>query len=793
MNDINRHNELPFAVKISFNKLLSQYEAMVESENDFLASKAKHMIDIQKPYPELREGFSDLNVLDKRKHVIDTLFSDLFSQVLTQNEIKTASAPLLNVLLKTSERFDSIIKDAGPEYELNVKNLPKNDLYIIACSIILKSFYGYNIDFRRPFLYEIPDSVGRLRQYKILYNADFVEFVKTDKAPDISEEDYIELLDNFDDIDLWKAKFPSGSYIAKGFILNNLFEVTQDHAISEIKSTLLEQGKRKNDSFIEEFQTIFRSLFDLPDIQVGFNIYNKENHTFEKVASEGIDSYLLQKKDLQKCGEVLCTASTQQIIEQKKYYAISDVDRYYRLSEGKSPQYKILHEQGIKSALFAPISYKDELLALLELVSKNPHDLNSINAMKLDDVMPYIITAVLRSKAEEENLIEAIIQQECTTIHESVYWRFRDASRNFLRKLQQTGRKPMFEDIVFDHIYPLFGQMDVKGSSDARNVATQKDLSLQLTVVSKILDKILDQEKLPIYEKYKYQVESYVRDLKNHFKVDSEHEISMFLKEDIGPVFKFLLNHRDDLKEDIDDYFSKIDDEMNHIYYYRKNYDDTITMVNETMSSLLDARQLEAQKMYPHYYERYKTDGVEHNMYIGESITKEKSFDEVYLYNLRLWQLQVMCDMENEYYKNQHDYPLALDVASMILVFGNPLSIRFRMDEKQFDVDGTYNARYEVVKKRIDKAFIKGTEERITQKGKITIIYSQKEDEQEYLEYIKFLQSKQILDKEIEILEIQDLQSVTGLKALRVKILYKKDDSAKQFYTYDDLMAELNS
>jgi hypothetical protein len=26
------------------------------------------------------------------------------------------------------------------------------------------------------------------------------------------------------------------------------------------------------------------------------------------------------------------------------------------------------------------------------------------------------------------------------------------------------------------------------------------------------------------------------------------------------------------------------------------------------------------------------------------------------------------------------------------------------MDEKRFDVDGTYNARYEVVKKRIDKA-----------------------------------------------------------------------------------------
>ena len=72
--------------------------------------------------------------------------------------------------------------------------------------------------------------------------------------------------------------------------------------------------------------------------------------------------------------------------------------------------------------------------------------------------------------------------------------------------------------------------------------------------------------------------------------------------------------------------------------------------------------------MYPHYFERFKTDGVEHNMYIGESITKQDSFNEVYLYNLRLWQLQVMCEMENKYYKLKK-VPITLNVASMILVF----------------------------------------------------------------------------------------------------------------------------
>jgi len=206
---------------------------------------------------------------------------------------------------------------------------------------------------------------------------------------------------------------------------------------------------------------------------------------------------------------------------------------------------------------------------------------------------------------------------------------------------------------------------------------------------------------------------------------------------------------------------------------------------------MLDEKQLEAQKMYPHFFERFKTDGVEHNMYIGESITKEDSFNMIYLYNLRLWQLQVMCEMENVFYNNQHEYPLSLDVASMILVFNQPLSIRFRMDEKQFDVDGTYNARYEVVKKRVDKAYIKGTEERVTDKGKISIVYSQKEDELEYMRYINFLKSKSVLG-DVEIVELEDLQGVTGLKAIRANILYHTTTD-KNFYSYDDLMTTLKS
>ena len=536
---------------------------------------------------------------------------------------------------------------------------------------------------------------------------------------------------------------------------------------------------------------IFRSLFGINDLKVGFSIFNKEENTFERVYGVGMQSFLLGNKEVEDCTSCLCSWSFNRLLKEQKYFSVSDVDKMFIKAKGHAPHITALHEQGVKSAIFAPIANEDGLMGIIEIVSNKAKVLNSVNANKLIDVMPYIVSAVERSKNDEENLIEAIIQKECTSIHPSVHWKFKKEAKKYIQS-EFKGEQAIFKKIAFDNIYPLYGQIDIKGSSEARNKATKLDLKLQLNAVKNIFKSASNIETLPIYEQFIYQINAYLEGLSTHFQVDSEQQISTFFKDDVEPV----LNHLyliEDLKDEIDMYLNSIDDQVNVLYNHRRKYDDTIAMINKEMASLLDKKQVDAQVMYPHFFERFKTDGVEHNMYIGESITKEESFNPIYLYNLRLWQLQVMCEMENSYYQMQSKFPVALDVASMILVFNQPLSISFRMDEKQFDVDGTYNARYEIVKKRVDKAFIKGTKKRITEKGKITIVYSQKQDEREYLRYIKFLQSKHYLDTDVEIVELQDLQAVTGLKAIRVSVLYHKNEEDKAFYTYDDLMKEIKA
>ena len=52
-----------------------------------------------------------------------------------------------------------------------------------------------------------------------------------------------ELLDNYDNIELWKEKFPPNSYIFKGLVISNIFDVTDDQSISNVKSSLISKDK----------------------------------------------------------------------------------------------------------------------------------------------------------------------------------------------------------------------------------------------------------------------------------------------------------------------------------------------------------------------------------------------------------------------------------------------------------------------------------------------------------------------------------------------------------------------
>ncbi len=786
---IDLDKDFPIKPLISFDKYLKQYDAMAEGDDPLLAAKARKILEVQAPFPELREGFTDLSLLDRHKEVIRIILQDAFSEILGANEIKAAALPYNDLTFNHSRRFQKILEEAGKDHAPSIRDREDGIDYIMASTVILKFHYGFNLDWSRPYFFDIPDANGVTRHYRILYNADFMDIYPTELAKELTQDDVDELLENPDNLELWKEKIPPSSFVSKGFVISNMFDVTSDQTISDIKSALISSDKRGNDDFMEDLQETFRSFFRSKNLKVGFVSYDPKANYFMRVHGKKMNSFLLHDKETEVCDAALCQGSYEKLLKQNTYFAIPDVDKYYKLSEGMAP-YKPLYDQGFKSAILAPIASQGELLGVLEVVSTKKNELNGVNATKLDDVMPYIVSAVVRSKIEEANLIDAVIQNECTSVHSSVYWKFREEAQQFITD-QLQGNKPTFKEIVFDKVYPLYGQVDIRSSSKARNEAIQRDLMIQLTAINQVLEKARVKYKLPIYEEHKYRVNSLINDIKEVLHTNSEQAIFNFVKDEVLPVFKYLKETDEELAKSVIDYEATIDERTETYYDHRRNYDESVMKINQELVEVLDQKQLAAQEMFPHYFERYKTDGVEHNMYIGESISEDQNFNRLFLNNLRLWQLQTMVDMENRYCNLKTELPIKLDVASLILVYNTSLSIRFRMDEKRFDVDGTYNARYEIIKKRIDKSYIKGTTERVTQSGKMVIIYSQKEDEMEYLRYIRFLKSKGYFTNNIEIVELEGLQGVTGLKAIRAEILYHTGEEPEKTYTYEELMQEL--
>lgn len=788
-----KQKEFPLDIKISFHKIILEFENQLEQETSNISREyIENMLEYVSSFPALIKGIEDAEELKKLKDPIRILMKDLFPEILSDNQIKAISVPFHNIIFNSTRKFRSILEKAGEDFSLSMRNLDEDLDYIFGCIIILNMYYGYDIDFSRPLYYDIPDENGILRHYRIDLNSDFVEIVPGENYREITEDDVDTLIQNIEDIDLWKEKFPPGSWIFKGFTIISLTDVTVDDAISDLKTTLLQRNTSGKEE-VEKFEEIFKSIYNIFDLRVGFTVYNEEENCFETMGNDTTSFILGTKKEVD-CKKAIDEQAFNILVVNHNYLSIPNVQNYSR-DNSENLLSKNLLKKGAKSAIFAPIAKNGRLLGVLELVSNRKNELNSVNATKLEDILPYIVTAVERNQAEFENRVKAVIQSECTSIHPSVLWIFEKEARKFIHDLDADGLAS-FKDISFDDIYPLYGQIDIVASSEARNDAIQKDLLDQLNLITSIVDEAEAIEELDIYEQVKFRIKEFKDELGGSLNASSEQRVFNLLQREIKPVMDHIQKQSTDLKRKVHDYRKKVNSETGIIYNHRKNYDEAVQQINRTMARYIDRKQVAAQEIYPHYFERYKTDGVEHNIYIGAAMNnnRAKKFDMVYLYNLRLWQLSTICEMENRFYQIQKNMPLKLEAASLILVYNSTLSIRYRMDEKQFDVDGTYNARYEIIKKRIDKAQIKDSEERVTQKGKIAIIYSNQDDEREYLRYIKYLQSKDYLGDKVELLELEDVQGVIGLRALRVEVLYhvEEENRPEQVITYDDLVEVLN-
>lgn len=768
--------DMPFKVKFNFTKMIEFWESLAnKEEGEHMAALAKPIINKINEAPILKTGFSDPAILEQHKDLLEKLFYPLFPSITTDNEIRTAGLPFTPLWFNMTNRFKKIIdKAGGPEaVQMRVDNLDM--MYIFGCVFILNFKYGANINFNQTFFYDIPDfSTGVLHHYRVHYNSDFSNFIANDNFSPLSKEEIKELINNFENIDLWKEKMPPGSHTLEGFAILKLFDVTMEEATSSMKFNLLSKDALLSRDTVEKIRLNLSSLLNIPDIKIGVASYDDELGILKPMGKGFWNSISLTGYQTKKSEEAFCDVSHDHVLKNKKPFAVSAINGPFRKHSRLAQK---LIKQNLKSYAAIPLLDNGKIIGVLEVGSETEGAISYVTTKMMEVVTPLFATALKRSQDEYETKLEAIIQEKCTAIHSSVSWRFLEAAANLLEQQRLTNGSGEMEEIEFAEVYPLYGQSDIKGSSTERNLAIQADMIEQLAAANKVLKDAISQEDLPIYNKMAFRINTYIERVKEGLDAGDEIKVLEFLQREIYPTFKHLKETNPDLAKAVEIYSRILDDELNVVYKKRKDYEYSVTTINDTIAKYIETAQISAQKMFPHYFEKYQTDGVEHDMYIGQSLVNHRSFHPMLLQNLRIWQLMVICESENAAFRLQDTLPIPLRVASLVLVHSNPITIKFRTEEKRFDVEGAYNVRYEIIKKRIDKALIKGTQERLTQVGKIAIVYSQESEAKEYLSYLEYLASINYIQPDIEQLDLHEMQGVSGMKALRASIVYNKKES----------------
>lgn len=728
---------------------------------------AKEILRRLAPHPELRGPIRDPALRQKHADIFELLLLFLAPPAERDQQLYKISAPfqIEPILISSAMRRLMDTENACYAFKSNVREVWRAQLAAVGCTI-LEQCYGVKVDFRPTAMLRVPDpQTGLLHFYKPTMDNRYLEVVVNGDLPPLSEVEIQEMLNNIKDTDLWLSRLPPEKFALHGFHFSELREVTEEESLSRLKHRLISRDAVLDVERVKELADLIRIHFQRPDLQLGltavdYPVSRTVNHEYQI-------RFNILHNDIERLTGAECIGSIyEQAFRSGELLLVSDLAALPKVT----PVEQLLLDKGFRSILIAPLLNKEKyVIGLVELGSPSPYGLNAFMITKFEEIRRLFRTAVERSREYIDNRIEVILREQYTSLHPSVEWRFSEAAFRVLRRLD-AGQPAAAEEIVFQDVYPLYGQADIVGSSKLRNAAIYQDLFDNLRAGRHFLVTALELVTFPIVNQVLLALDNLLTITAAEFTNSHEIRISDFIQQQLSPLIEQLSRQFSELVELGRQYQEKINPELGLFYRVRRDYELSVSTLNTMLSDFFAERDQAAQRVLPHYFEKYKTDGVEYELYAGQSLLKEQEFSDIHLRNLRLSQLVDMCDVTRRVDQLSETLPMPIRTAQLVFAYTTPIDIRFRMDEKRFDVDGDYNVRYEILKKRIDKATIGGGAERLTQPGMVSIVYLTDRDEQEYADYFNYLQQAGYLAGEVEYLVLDALQSVNGLRAMRFRV-----------------------
>ena len=758
----------PFHCVFSLRPLIEFWRRNVAASPEYGSCFAENLEAKLQRAPELLEPIEDLTILDKHQDLLKSLMSLVFPPAFWKTDMVGAFVPFNLRPVYTSPSFKRLLLNDDGSF----KSMPLmgEENYLMgrilrAYFLILEKYYGIRRDIDYPIIQVVPDpDTGLDLYFRIKPNLRFIEVHPKGDLKELTKEERVGILENMTNPTVLREILPPENFEFSGFGSLYAFDVTQSEIISALERSLIDQESIFSKSGFQLLQQKLRTLFRFPGLIASLAAIKGSQVMLLNVGCDLSDSSVFSGSLHMPLDEFEGSFYERAFLE-NRIVVIRDLKEETLRTRAE----QAVFQAGVRSILLAPLTYQGNMIGTLDIASEKPGQFGPEHMMLMNQIMPLFALAVKRALDETDHQIESVIKQKCTAVHPAVEWRFHEAAFHHLDRLRM-GQVSDFEPIVFRDVYPLYAISDIRGSSDARNRAVQNDLEDQLGLALRVIQTASQARPMPILQELGHRLGKQLERLRAGLSSGDEASVIKMLKTDVEPLFVPFQDFNPQVRQAIEEYQSALDSRLGTVYRKRREFEESVSLLNRRISVYLDREQVEAQSVFPHYFEKHQTDGVDYLIYVGSSLVEKGAFNELYLENLRLWQLMVSCGIAWHTEQLKTDLKMPLETAHLILVNHTPLSIRFRFDEKRFDVDGAYDVRQEIIKSRIDKAMVKGRAERMTQPGKIAVIYTQPQEGREIRRYIDFLRSQGFLKGETEALDVEELPGVQGLKALRVEI-----------------------
>lgn len=758
---------------LSFNDFIKHLEKLVnegeQGKHELFQFVVERFTEAQKKYGPIQEA----NLADYQTELYYT-YNLLVPTLHSENQTLWALAlPLGKKIFYGTDAFYRLITQNFCDDQIRLQvtgkeNEYKKNLLQSVYTLVLERLYNIPLFESENLVCSYINSDTGLPQYfAITVDNTFVTVKAKNQLPPIN---YKALRHNKIQIDweLMLEVLPLKHFEFEGFSIITLSDITLDHVTENIKNIIINSSGNNLMSYYEVLQESIKILMGNPHIKFGLSPLLQVNGKLliDRAFMYGsvLPDLLQRKKD----------GYDQEKITAE--YLQNPQNLVYNIGEEiENSDFEFLDDLadlGITSYACIPLFYNNNVTGILEVYTEGEHTFDKISISKLRRASSLLAQLLYDQTNYFNAKIEAVIKEKFTSLQPAVQWKFNEVAIEYLRQIKPDQPKPIIENIQFKDVFPLYGAVDIRNSTVERNKALIADYQLQLNFLLKVLTEIKHVFSLAIIDEVNFNCLQWLKKL-DVTPIDSlQLKLNEFLEKDVPLFLDHFKKNNIGLTSAINNYENEALPETGLFYSHRRSLESSMAMINTAVNGYLDLLNLEIQQSYPCYFEKFRTDGVEYDIYIGQSIAPDKPFNPLYVKNVRLWQLSSMAAIAKITNSLLTQMETPLETTQLIFINSNEIDISFRVDERRFDVEGAYNIRYHIIKKRIDKVHIKNTNERLTQSGKIALVYYDNKEKAEYLNYIRYLQNKQVLLDDLEELELEELQGISGLKAMRIGVRF---------------------